>query len=224
MIHAQSAAERQTVVFDFDGTLVRGDSFIDFALGFCARRPHRLLAVLLLLPVSAIFSLRSTRMAGSVLLWAMTVGAPTRRFVRALHAYAQRVLPGRAKDAIFEELARQQQAGHQVVIATGTVPLLVRRLLRARGLEPLPIVGSRFRGSAGGLIVDTHCIGRAKLGELGRRLGLTRWDAVYTDSFADRSLMRAARQVTLVGPRRGTLLRTERLLAPSTELRVLPRG
>ena len=40
-----SRATAEVVVFDFDGTLVSRDSFLDFAFGYCARRPVRLLLV-----------------------------------------------------------------------------------------------------------------------------------------------------------------------------------
>jgi HAD superfamily phosphoserine phosphatase-like hydrolase len=220
-----AAAQRASpvVVFDFDGTLVRRDSFLDFSLRYCLRRPLRLLLAVLLLPLAALLSLRSSRRAGSLLLWVMTVLVPTRRFVRELEDYAKRVLPGLASERIFAELGTQRSAGRRVVIATGTVPLLVRSLLRRRGLPPLEVVGSRLRAFAGGLVVETHCTGRCKVRELKRRLGVTRWLAVYTDSHADRALIRMAGHVTLVGPGARTLALTQRMLGPGA-LRVLPRG
>jgi hypothetical protein len=62
------------VVFDFDGTLVSRDSFFDFAVGNCLRRPARLLALCAVLPLATLLVLRSGAAAGSVVLWAMTVG------------------------------------------------------------------------------------------------------------------------------------------------------
>ena len=83
----------QVVVFDFDGTLVSRDSFIDFSVRYCLRRPWRLLLVGPLLPFALLWALRSESSAGSLLLWAMTVGASTRSFVLALRRYARRTLP-----------------------------------------------------------------------------------------------------------------------------------
>jgi len=211
-------------VFDFDGTLVCRDSFLDFALGYCMRRPGRLLLVFALLPLALPLALRSWSRAASVLLWGITLGTSTRRFAAALSRYAKETLPGHANDAIFLELARQIQAGNRVVIATGSMPLLVRGLLSARQLEPLPIVGSRLRRRWGGLVTETHCIGSAKVRELQRRLGIRAWSCVYTDSFADRSLLRGAQEITLVSPSARTLRRTRALIGDSTALRVLRRG
>ncbi|MEO6603272.1 MAG: haloacid dehalogenase-like hydrolase [Polyangiaceae bacterium] len=212
------------VVFDFDGTLTSRDSFVDFGVRYCASRPARLLLVGALLPVAILLSLVSRPRAGSILLWAMTVGSSTRSFVVALRHYARYTLPSYANEAVIEELVRHLMAGSQVAIATGTVPLLVRGLLDARGIGRLPIAGSRLRRKWGGLVAETYCTGKTKVGELSRRFGICDWSTVYTDSFADRPLLVRARYVTLVSPSGRTLLRTRRLIDPATTLRVLRAG
>ena len=213
---------RATIVFDFDGTLVSRDSFFDFSLRFCLRRPARILFVALSAPWALLATLRSVDAALSVFLWAMTFGVSTRQFVELLRSYAREVLPGAVNEAIWEELRAHHGAGNRVAIATGSLPLLVRELSTARGLPGLAIVGSRLRRKWGGLVAETHCTGPTKVHELERRFGITRWSAVYTNSFADRALMLGTPDITLVGPSRSTLLRTRRLIGPGTTLRVLP--
>jgi phosphatidylglycerophosphatase C len=212
------------VVFDFDGTLVTRDSFLDFAFRYCARRPARLLMVLALLPLALPLALHSRQRGASVLLWAITLGTSTRSFAAALRRYAKETLPSYANEAIFVELASQIRAGNRVVIATGTMPLLVRGLLSARKLDALPIVGTRLRRSFGELVAETHCVGGTKVRELQRKLGIGQWSTVYTDSFADRALLSRAKSITLVSPSKRTVLRTERLIDRATVLRVLHRG
>lgn len=218
---ASASSASAVVIFDFDGTLVSRDSFLDFSLRYCLRRPARLPLLVALLPLALISSFRSLSAGGSVLLWAMTVGASTRSFVVALRRYARSTLPRFAHEAVFAELARHRRDGRSVVIATGSLPLLVRGLLHRRQLAPLPVVGSRLRRRFGGLTVDTHCIGRNKPRELERRLGLAAWHAVYTDSFTDRHLLSRASDVTLVAPARLTLRRARDLLGERAPLRVL---
>ncbi len=218
---AERPATPGVVVFDFDGTLVRRDSFLDFSFRYCARRPARLLLVAVLLPLALLLVTRSDAKAGSVLLWAMTVGGSTRRFVIALRRYARETLPAYANEIIFRELARHVSEGSHVVIATGSVPLLVRGLFAARRLGKPPAVGSRFRRKWGGLIAATHCTGPVKVRELARRLGVVEWSTVYTDSFADRPLLSGAQHVTLVSPTPRTLRRTQRLIGGRASLRVL---
>jgi phosphatidylglycerophosphatase C len=202
---------RDVVVFDFDGTLVGRDSVLDFCFRYAARRPHRWALVLLAAPLAAIFRLRSVAAAASVLLWALTVGASPRTFVRALRRYAAVVLPRFALPGTFAELRRELDAGRHVVLATGALPVLVRGALRSQGLPRLPVVGSRLRRSYFGFVVETHCVGRRKPRELARRLGITEWRAVYTDSWADRALMRRARRIVLVAPSSALLSRARQL-------------
>jgi phosphoserine phosphatase len=215
----------RVVVFDFDGTLVSRDSFVDFSSRYCVARPWRLLLVCLMAPLAGVFRWRSLQAASSVLLWAMTVGGRTRSFVLALREYGTQRLPLLANEPLWAELARRLEQGEHVVIATGTVPTIVRAMLRARGLPRLQVAGSRFQRRFGGLTVRTHCIGRVKARELSRRFGISSWLTVYTDSFADRSLVRVAREVVLVGPSERTLTRLRALVGAGSSLRVVdPRG
>ena len=219
-----SRATQDVVVFDFDGTLVTRDSFLDFAFGYCVRRPARFLLVVACLPLSLVLAMHSRSHGASLLLWALTLGTSTRSFAAALRRYASDTLPSYADEAVFVELARQIQAGKRVVIATGTMPILVRGLLSARKLGAIPIVGSRLRRRFGGLVAETHCIGTTKVRELQRKLGIRQWSTVYTDSFADRPLLRGAKNITLVSPSSRTLARTQRMIDSATALRVLRRG
>ena len=211
------------VIFDFDGTLVRTDSFLDFSRRYCAERPGRLLMVGAMLPLAMLGALHSRETAGSMLLWAMTVGCPTRRFVTALIRYARHTLLDHANEAAFTELTRHLERGNRVIIATGTMPLIVRGLLRARRLDRVPIVGSRLRRRWGGLVAETHCTGKTKVKELRRRLGIVAWSSVYTDSYADYALLSGARDVTLVSPSARTLRHTRRSLDRAVPLRVMWR-
>ena len=217
-------AASEVVVFDFDGTLVSGDSFLDFAVRYCLVRPVRLALVIAVLPAALLALARSRTAAASALLWAMTVLVSTRSFVQALHRFAAHNLPGRAHEVTFAELTRQLELGRRVVIATGSLPLLVRVVLRARNIRGLGVVGSRFRRGWGALVVETHCVGRTKVEELRRRLGIEHWSSVYTDSFADRSLMRRAQLVTLVAPSPRTLVQARNLVGTVATLRVLRPG
>ena len=212
------------VIFDFDGTLVSRDSFVDFSLGYCLVRHWRLALVGLLAPLAGLMWWRSMRKAASILLWGMTVGGSTRSFVLALRRYGARRLPRLSHELVWAELVRRLSQGERVVIATGTVPTLVRALLRARRLPTLPVAGSRFRRRLGGLTATIHCIGRMKPRELKRRHGIEGWSAVYTDSFADRALVSAAHEVVLVGPSPRTLARLRPLLRADASLRVLEPG
>jgi phosphatidylglycerophosphatase C len=213
-------SEPSTVIFDFDGTLVSRDSLLDFCFAYSVRRPWRIALALVMSPLALMMLARSQGAAGSVLLWAMTVGTSTRRFVLSLRRYARVTLPAHAFESLFLELQRHLAAGDRVLIATGSLPPIVRGLLAARGLPPLPVVGSRLRKRFGGLVVWIHCVHSIKVVELRRRFGLERWQHVYTNSFSDAPLIARATDVTLVCPSDRTVLATQDLLGPQRPFRV----
>lgn len=215
-------AERRVVIFDFDGTLVGRDSVLDFCFRYAASRPWRFLLLALVAPCAAWCWLRSTRRAASVLLWALTLGTSTRRFVLALRQYSAAVLPRYAHPRLVDEVRTHLQDGAYVLLATGSLPTLVRGFLRTQGLPPLPVAGSRLVRRHGGLVAVTHCVGKTKLRELERRFAITAWSQVYTDSWADAPLMSRAQVVTLVGASDATQLRARSLLEGRGALRSVP--
>jgi phosphatidylglycerophosphatase C len=217
-----SAMVEPVVVFDFDGTLVHGDSMTRFALAYLSENRRRALLVLTCLPLAALLMLfRKTRSPGvSLFCWSLTFRLGRRTFVSALRHFAETTLVRHANEATLAELAARLSRGETIVVATAAPPVLVRGLMRGRGLAGVRIAGTRLVGCAGGLVTRPHCIGEAKLRELRRRFGLTQWAHVYTDSALDLPLARHARSVTLVGVGARTRRRFERLLGASA-VRVL---
>jgi phosphatidylglycerophosphatase C len=220
------AAESPVVVFDFDGTLVHGDSVTRFAIDYLLHRPGRLLFVLPFLPAAAAcLPFHRTRTPGvSLFWWALSFGTRSRRLVEALRAYAESELVQHINEASFAELRDRLARGESVVIATAAPPVIVRGLFRARGLAGARIAGTHTARCCGGLVTSPHCIGETKVHELERRFGLSAWTEVYTDSALDLPIMRRAAAVTLVEPSKFTLARVERALGAAVRLRVLRDG
>jgi phosphatidylglycerophosphatase C len=216
-------AEPGVAVFDFDGTLVHGDSVTRFAVAYLLRRPGRLLFVLPFLPAAlACLPFHRTLTPGvSLFWWALSYGTRSRPLVQAMRRYAETELVRHVNEATLAELRLHLARGQAVVIATAAPPVIVRGLLRARRIEGPRIAGTRTARRLGGLVTRPHCIGETKVRELARRFGLEAWAEVYTDSAFDLPLIRRAAAVTLVEPSGRTLARIERALARGVRLRVL---
>lgn len=219
-------SERVVVVFDFDGTLVHGDSVTGFAVDYLRARPLRLLLMLPFLPLALVLMLIGpTRSAGvSFFWWLLTWGTRARRVAEALRAYTQKRLAARGNAATLAALAEHARKGHAIVVATAAPACVVRHLLRARGLPPARVVGTLVKRRLGGLVARPHCIGAVKVRELERRFGITRWSEVYSDSALDLPLMRGASSVTLVEPNAISRSLVERALAGKVPVRVLRDG
>jgi phosphatidylglycerophosphatase C len=216
---------RTVSVFDFDGTLVHGDSVTRFTVGYLARRPGRLLFMLPFLVVSAaLVPFHATRTPGVALFWwALTWGTHTRSLVTALKTFAETTLAEHVNEATFAELAERLGRDQDVVVATAAPPVLVHGVLRARQLRGARVVGTPCVRRLGGLVPSPHCIGATKVTELRRRFGLDAWAEVYTDSAFDLPIVLRSASVNLVEPSRRTLARVEGALAKDVPLRIFRR-
>lgn len=191
---------RAIIVFDFDGTLVRGDCGDRFLRWLLRRNPLRWLAALLLAPLALpLLSITATRRwAVSLFLWLATVGIGEDRLAglaaRFIEAY--RLLPIRsAVEALREEVSR----GHRVVVATGALRVLADGLLRRLEVrDGIDLVASDIQRYAGGWVVRWQCNGQAKLQRL-QAEGFERpYLRAYSDHYSDRWLLAAAGTPVLV--------------------------
>lgn len=197
---ASTKPEPATVVFDFDGTLVRGDCGAAFVHWLLRRNPLRwlpaLLASPLLLPLLGLPATR--RFAVSAYLWLATVLLRRGRFDALLtrfvaHYPLRPVAPAIA--ALQEEVSR----GHRVVVATGALQQLADGLLRRLGLRGhVALIASETRRWGGGLVVRVQCNREHKLRQL-HALGFPGpYLRAYSDTWSDHPLLDAAEAPVLV--------------------------
>ncbi|HEX6241125.1 MAG TPA: haloacid dehalogenase-like hydrolase [Polyangiales bacterium] len=197
-------------VFDFDGTLIHGDSTTRWLLDVFKRSPVRLLLAISVLPAALPMTiLPATRRRGaSVFLWLATFGLDESAVESSLRAFARRFeageLPIHFRRGAIETLERHLADGHRVAICTAA-PALVARALLGRWLTRVAVVGSPLRKLAGGFIFERHCYAWEKCTFL-REAGYPEsWQFAYTDSIADRALLVNADQGYVINP--GRMLR-----------------
>lgn len=188
-------------VFDFDGTLIKGDSFALFITRSLQQDWFRWPLLLLIAPWAApMMRFRRTRVIGiSAFVWAMSVGSSARQLVRRLQRFARAELLTTVKTEVFDQLRAHQRSGERVLIVTGTLPLLVRVVLNAQQISGVQVIGSQLMPRWGGFVARRHNVGAAKVDAL-VRVGLSRYDVVYTDSRADLPMVKRADRVVWVQP------------------------
>jgi len=201
----------RTVLFDFDGVLVRGDAF-----GLYLRRRAlvgwRRMPALAVLPVVAVLMLvprqrpRAARLLSRIGLLGRSPVDLRRQladFGRSLAGEPGRVLPG-AVAAAREHLP----AGDRVVVVTACEQTVARAVLDAVGLTGVELVGSCLDGPAGAV----HNHGPQKLIRLAAHGIEPPWDVAYSDSLSDLPLLRGAERPVMVNGRARAVARARAIL------------
>ncbi|HBK55339.1 MAG TPA: phosphoserine phosphatase [Xanthomonadales bacterium] len=206
-----------TVLFDFDGTLVRGDSFAAFLKLLLRDRPLRALPAVLGLPLlpPAFAWWPTARLAAAGYLWLATVGRAADELEAHRHRFLAQCGERRRQLLIvpaIERLRHHLDAGHRVAIVTGAEQRLARQLWSALDGPEVPVwVGSRLRPGFGGWLPERHCFGPRKLDALAEAGIVPPFSVVYTDSVRDLPLLRHAQHRVLVAPTAATVRRVRRV-------------
>jgi phosphatidylglycerophosphatase C len=182
-------------VFDFDGTITRGDS----TTAFCrAEFPGRLLpAVVRAAPWLAGYALHlvGRQRTKEALLMTLLGGREEPEVRRRAADWATRRLPGMVRPGALERLRWHQSRGHRVLLASASLELLLEPWALTTGVDDvlatrLEMVEGRLTGRLAGL----NCYGPEKVARLRTLLGDLAGVELYAygDSRGDRELLAAA--------------------------------
>ncbi len=198
-------------VFDLDGTLVRGDTFLPFVLGYArARRRVRPLVTLpLWLGLYAARILPDHR-AKQRVLTSFFRGECTDRVSKYAEAFTESWVRPRLHASVFGRLTEHLSAGHRVVLLSASPDLYVGSVGRGLGIEEVLCTQVRRTATAwDGALNGPNCKGEQKLIRLRAHLGAETWPGesfAYGDSSSDLPVLRWATHGFLVR-RRGELTR-----------------
>lgn len=214
-----ATGRRRTVLMDFDGVLVRDDSLGAFLRHHVVRAPWRIPGVV------------ATAYAAAPLLGPAALRPHgLRLIVRSLlagwtaEAFEERAATFGARLAVREGallsggLAAARfhlDRGDRLVVVTGSAGPLARAILDAAGLERAELVASRIGARRGGLALDAHNYGPAKVVQLAAHGIEPPWDMAYSDSLADLPMLAGARRPVLVGGGPRALARAREALGPA---------
>jgi phosphatidylglycerophosphatase C len=199
-------------VFDLDGTLIRGDSFLPFVLWYAWRR--RRIRPLLSLPIYlGLYACRlmPDRKAKQAVLISFLRGRSKEDVAEHAEWFSQRWVDARLKDAVMARLREHQEAGHRVVLLSASPDVYVPVIARKLGIEEVlctPVAGDEVCWD--GRLAGNNCKGEEKVQRLKEHLQQDSPPAeswAYGDSSSDLPLLRWVA--------RGYLVRREQLLPVS---------
>jgi len=218
MMMEEGVAEtaRRIVLFDFDGVLIRGDTFAMFMRDRYARARWRKGLVLLLSPWLLLVLPFSRRRVLRSLVHLGLFGMSEARYRDLTQAFSVALVrqPGRFCREGLNALRRHQVAGDRIVVVTGCEESLVRGVLAELGVPDVEVLASRLRASRFGMRSDWHNIGRRKV-ELLAQHGIEAWQVAYSDSIQDLPMLALAAEAVLVNATPRLCKRVEKALGRS---------
>ncbi len=205
MAKAEAVSERiihdrgVLAVFDFDGTITRGDTLVPF-LRFAAGSARSLVALLRVLPwlVAFLVGWVSRERAKEALLRAFIGGMPMFDLQLRGEAFAGQKLGALTKPEAMERLAWHKARGHHCVLLSASPALYVEPWARRAQFDN--VLATRLerdgKGRATGRIEGANCRGEEKLRRLEAAYGeLSRFTLFgYGDSPADRHFLERCTQ------------------------------
>jgi phosphatidylglycerophosphatase C len=216
MEQGPAATAQRVVLFDFDGVLIRGDTFAMFMRERYARVRWRKGLVLVLGPWFMLTLPFSRRRVLRSLVHLGLLGLDEARYRDLARAFAGALVrqPGHFYREGLSTLRRHQAAGDRIVIATGCEESLVRGLLAELGVSDVEVLASRLRASRFGMRSEWHNVGRRKV-ELLARHGIEAWQVAYSDSSQDLPMLALAGEAVLVNATPKLCKRVEKALGRS---------
>lgn len=190
-------------IFDLDGTLVRGDTFVKYIAGFIMRRPIRLLRCLVLVGVIFRFlrgQVTAAQMKEQILIAALG-GSDRTEIRRYTDEFLIRLIPEGMSKRGLEALERHRKLGDTLVLLSASPDVYVVELGRRLGFHEVICTkvqwnGERFSGELCGPNIKgeekVQCFLRIK-----RRFA----EAIvvaYADHMSDLPLLRAVDSGVLV--------------------------
>ena len=211
-----STGEQRVVLFDFDGVLIRGDTFGMFMRDRYAHAWWCKLLVLLaapwLLPVLPFSRRRVLR----TLVHIGLLGVDERRYRELVEAFAATLVhrPRQFHREGLRALRRHQAAGDRVIVVTGCEETLAHGVLTALGLGDIDILASRLAPGRFGMRSAWHNVGRRKVEQLAQH-GIDAWQLAYSDSSQDLPMLALAAEAVLVNATPKLCKRIEKALGRS---------
>lgn len=183
------------VLFDFDGTITRKDTLLDF-IKFYRGNASFYAGMLRLLPTLIALKLKlipNWRAKERVLTYFFG-GTAEKYFQETCSTYARQRLPSLIKDSALQKIRAFQQQGAEIYLVSASAEHWLKDWCQSNGLH---LIATRLEVQAGvltGKIAGKNCYGPEKAQRIREEVDLSRYDTIYGygDSRGDREMLQLA--------------------------------
>ncbi len=203
--------DQKVAVLDLDGTITRGDTYVQFLLFYLKKKPQRLLRAPIL-PVYLLMyklGLRSNHWLKARFLRTVVAGVSSTELALLSSQFVERTMRWEIKPKALQELDELRGEGYLLVLATASFSFYVEGLFAALGMDELLCTVAQLdsNGILTGEIDGKNCIGEEKakrIHQLLVRRNLNQVHKSYSDSSIDLPMLKMAAVALVVDPGKTT--------------------
>ena len=182
-------------LFDFDGTITRGDSWTPF-MRLATGPVRKMVGYTVLLPVGAGYyaKLVTGRTARPLYAHVAFRGVEAARVRDIGGRYASEVLPRTVRPRAVDQIAWHQGNGDTVVVVSGSLAVYVQPWCESAGIDCIATELEECRGRLTGRYLGGECTGPEKAARIRRRYDLPQFREIYAygDTPEDREMLALA--------------------------------
>ena len=183
------------VLFDFDGTLTRKDSLLQFIMYYRGRKTF-MKGLLANIPhVAGYFlgSISNSQLKEYFLTWFFK-GEPIQKFNLAGNDFARNVVPTFLKKDARQTIDKYKDAHHRIVIVTASCSNWIKSWTDHMGLELISTELEVADGKVTGKMKGKNCYGPEKVSRIKARYNLDDYERIiaYGDSRGDQQMLELA--------------------------------
>jgi len=175
-----AAAVMNLALFDFDGTITRGDSWKPF-LRSAVGPGRKALAYATLFPVAVGYYMKlvSGSTARPLFAYVAFRGTAAATVQHLGREYAKHVLPSTVRPRALEQIDWHQRQGDDVVVVSGSLSVYLRPWCEANGIRCIATELDECNGRLTGRYRRGECTGMEKARRISSQFDLSRYSEVY---------------------------------------------
>lgn len=185
----------ELALFDFDGTISKRDSFIDFII-FAVGLSRFIISSIFLSPVVVFYKLHiiSNSKAKEVIFSHFFKGWNINRFEYVANRYSMEKLPALIKASASKKLLWHKKKGHVVVIVSASLEAYLRNWCKAHNFDLIATQPEHKCGKLTGKFFTKNCYGTEKSRRVKKEYTLDLYDCIYAygDSRGDEEMLQLA--------------------------------
>jgi HAD superfamily hydrolase (TIGR01490 family) len=191
-IQKEKIVKKEIAFFDFDGTITKKDTLLEF-IKFSKGSFHFYLGFILNLPYLIAYKLKiiSNQKAKEKILTFFFEGTPVEVFKSYCSAFSKNVLPKLIRTKAMQEIKLLKEKGISIVIVSASPENWIEDWANSLQLEIITTTLEIKNNKITGKILGQNCHGNEKVNRINQRYNLNEYNivAAYGDSSGDKPML-----------------------------------